>query len=161
MRVHLQYILYYSEWLLKIYVFGCAYFYCIPNSYLGCYVRFWKTCANNAICCETPCQCICRAFGTLWKSEKEFYPNFYKDHVNNWKLCFVYDKILFMLYCWKLMFWGHMSQFRVRLGQYTEEVSSKPHTPVSGESRIFDVTSLPMVLITKTCKMVWPQRIFS
>ena len=108
MRFHLQYILYYSEWLLKIYVFGCAYFHCTPNSCLGCDVRFWKTCANNAICFETPCQCICWAFGTLWKSEKEFYPNFYEDHVNNWKLCFVYDKLLFMIYCWKLMFWGHI-----------------------------------------------------
>ena len=75
-------------WLLKIYVFGCAYFSCIPNLCLGCYVWFWKTCANNAICFETPCRCICRAFGTLWKSKTEFHPNFHEDCVKNWKLCF-------------------------------------------------------------------------
>ena len=87
-------------WLLKIFVFSCAYFSCIPNSCLGCYVWFWKTCANNAICFETPYRCICRAIGTLWKSKKEFYPNFYEDRVKNWKLCFglwqnfIYDLLL-------------------------------------------------------------------
>ena len=59
-------------WLLKIFVFSCAYFSCIPNSCLGCYVWFWKTCVNNAICFETPYWCICRAFGTLWKSNLIF-----------------------------------------------------------------------------------------